>query len=134
MSADVELDRVTIRFGDFTAVQVRNAASINNGEFFCFLGPSGCGKTTILRTVSGFLDPSEGKVRIGGQDMAGHRPQQAADRADLPEPGAVPADDGGRQHHLWPARARRCTQAERDKQGRRAAVADRPAAARATSW
>jgi spermidine/putrescine transport system ATP-binding protein len=75
MSADVELDRVTIRFGNFTAV---NSASlkIKNGEFFSFLGPSGCGKTTILRTVSGFLEPSEGVVRIGGQDMAGYGPNK----------------------------------------------------------
>jgi spermidine/putrescine transport system ATP-binding protein len=75
MSADVELDRVTIKFGNFTAV---NAATlrINNGEFFSFLGPSGCGKTTILRTVSGFLDPSEGTVRIGGQDMTGIGPNR----------------------------------------------------------
>ena len=75
MSADVELDRVTIRFGNFTAV---NSASlkIKNGEFFSFLGPSGCGKTTILRTVSGFLEPSEGAVRIGGQDMAGFGPNK----------------------------------------------------------
>lgn len=75
MSADVELDRVTIRFGNFTAV---NSASlkIRNGEFFSFLGPSGCGKTTILRTVSGFLEPSEGAVRIGGKDMAGFGPNK----------------------------------------------------------
>ena len=60
MSADVELDHVTIRFGDFVAV--RDATlKINNGEFFSFLGPSGCGKTTILRTISGFLEPSEGR-------------------------------------------------------------------------
>jgi spermidine/putrescine transport system ATP-binding protein len=59
MSADVELDRVTIRFGNFTAVRGATL-KINNGEFFSFLGPSGCGKTTILRTISGFLEPSEG--------------------------------------------------------------------------
>ncbi len=70
MSADVELDNVTIRFGSFTAVKGATL-KIENGEFFSFLGPSGCGKTTILRTVSGFLDPSEGAVRIGGKDMAG---------------------------------------------------------------
>jgi spermidine/putrescine transport system ATP-binding protein len=75
MSADVELDRVTIRFGSFTAV--RNATlRINNGEFFSFLGPSGCGKTTILRTISGFLEPSEGSVRIGGRDMRGIGPNK----------------------------------------------------------
>jgi spermidine/putrescine transport system ATP-binding protein len=75
MSADVELDRVTIRFGTFTAVKSASL-KINNGEFFSFLGPSGCGKTTILRTISGFLEPSEGVVRIGGKDMAGIGPNK----------------------------------------------------------
>ena len=75
MSADVELDHVTIRFGNFVAVKDATL-NIRNGEFFSFLGPSGCGKTTILRTISGFLDPSEGAVRIGGQDMAGIGPNR----------------------------------------------------------
>jgi spermidine/putrescine transport system ATP-binding protein len=70
MSADIELDRVTIRFGDFTAVK-DVSLKINGGEFFSILGPSGCGKTTLLRTISGFLEPTEGAVRIAGQDMAG---------------------------------------------------------------
>ena len=70
MSADIELDHVTIRFGDFTAVK-DVSLKINGGEFFSILGPSGCGKTTLLRTISGFLEPTEGAVRIGGQDMAG---------------------------------------------------------------
>ncbi len=75
MSAGVELDHVTVRFGDFTAVD--NATlDIRGGEFFSFLGPSGCGKTTILRTVSGFLNPSEGAVRIGGKDVAGIGPNK----------------------------------------------------------
>ena len=75
MSADVELDRVTIRFGNFTAVKGATL-KIDNGEFFSFLGPSGCGKTTILRTISGFLEPSEGTVRIAGKDMAGIGPNK----------------------------------------------------------
>jgi spermidine/putrescine transport system ATP-binding protein len=75
MSAGVELDHVTVRFGQFTAVSDATL-DIKGGEFFSFLGPSGCGKTTILRTVSGFLDPSEGRVRIGGQDMAGIGPNK----------------------------------------------------------
>jgi spermidine/putrescine transport system ATP-binding protein len=70
MSADVELDRLTVQFGDFVAVKSATLR-IQNGEFFSFLGPSGCGKTTILRTISGFLEPSEGTVRIGGVDMRG---------------------------------------------------------------
>lgn len=75
MSAGVELDGVTVRFGNFTAVDNANL-DIKGGEFFSFLGPSGCGKTTILRTVSGFLEPSHGRVKIGGQDMAGIGPNK----------------------------------------------------------
>ncbi len=75
MSADVDLDHVTIRFGDFTAVNDANLR-IEEGEFFSFLGPSGCGKTTILRAVSGFLDPTEGEVRIGGRNMFGIGPNK----------------------------------------------------------
>jgi spermidine/putrescine transport system ATP-binding protein len=71
----VELDHLWIRFGNFVAV--RDAVvNIEAGEFFSFLGPSGCGKTTILRTVSGFQEPSEGVVRIGGRDMAGIGPNK----------------------------------------------------------
>jgi spermidine/putrescine transport system ATP-binding protein len=75
MSADVELDHVTIRFGDFTAVNDAHLL-IKGGEFFSFLGPSGCGKTTILRAISGFNDPTEGTVRIGGTDMNGIGPNK----------------------------------------------------------
>ena len=71
--SSVELDHVTIRFGDFTAVDDCNL-TIEAGEFFSFLGPSGCGKTTILRAVSGFNEPTEGSVRIGGKDMRGIGP------------------------------------------------------------
>ena len=75
MSADVQLDNVWIRFGDFVAARDANI-HIKKGEFFSFLGPSGCGKTTLLRAVSGFLNPSEGRVLIGGQDMAGIGPNK----------------------------------------------------------
>jgi spermidine/putrescine transport system ATP-binding protein len=50
--------------------------SIKPGEFFSFLGPSGCGKTTILRMVSGFIEPTEGAIKIGGKDVKGTRPNQ----------------------------------------------------------
>ncbi|WP_181707788.1 ABC transporter ATP-binding protein [Chthonobacter rhizosphaerae] len=73
MAAAVDLSHVTIRFGDFTAVDDATL-SIEPGEFFSFLGPSGCGKTTLLRTISGFIEPTEGVVRIGGEDMKGRGP------------------------------------------------------------
>ena len=70
---DIELRGAAVRFGDFQAVQPTDL-TIRAGEFFSILGPSGCGKTTILRLLSGFLEPSEGTVTIGGQPMAGISP------------------------------------------------------------
>jgi spermidine/putrescine transport system ATP-binding protein len=64
----VRLERVTKRFGDFTAVREMEL-DIPRGEFFTMLGPSGCGKTTTLRMVAGFEDPTEGRVLLSGQDV-----------------------------------------------------------------
>ena len=75
MSAEVELQNVSIAFGNFYAAKNVNV-KIGAGEFFSFLGPSGCGKTTLLRAVSGFLEPSEGKVLIDGQNMSGIGPNK----------------------------------------------------------
>ena len=75
MRADVELQNVSVTFGNFYAAK-NVSVKINKGEFFSFLGPSGCGKTTLLRAISGFLHPSEGKVLIGGKDMAGIGPNK----------------------------------------------------------
>jgi putative spermidine/putrescine transport system ATP-binding protein len=66
----VQLDRVTKRFGDFTAVS-RLTLDIPAGEFFTMLGPSGCGKTTTLRMVAGFEEPTEGRVLLAGEDVTG---------------------------------------------------------------
>lgn len=70
MGQDVEIADVSMCFGDFYAVRDINV-HIEAGEFFSFLGPSGCGKTTLLRLVSGFMDPTEGQIKIGGKDMRG---------------------------------------------------------------
>ncbi|MBS7543761.1 ABC transporter ATP-binding protein [Ancylobacter oerskovii] len=75
MAAAVELDGVNVTFGDFIAVRDANL-TIEAGEFFSFLGPSGCGKTTLLRTISGFIEPTRGTVRIGGADMSGIGPNR----------------------------------------------------------
>ncbi len=75
MAAAVELDGVNVTFGDFVAVRDANLV-IEPGEFFSFLGPSGCGKTTLLRTISGFIEPTRGSVRIAGQDMKGIGPNR----------------------------------------------------------
>jgi spermidine/putrescine transport system ATP-binding protein len=66
----VSLQSVTKRFGDFVAVDDLDL-EIGSGEFFTLLGPSGCGKTTTLRMVAGFEEPTEGTVRIDGEDQVG---------------------------------------------------------------
>ncbi|WP_131120158.1 ABC transporter ATP-binding protein [Lichenihabitans psoromatis] len=75
MSEDVQLSSVTVEFGAFKAVDNVDV-TIRAGEFFSFLGPSGCGKTTILRIISGFIDPTAGEIRIGGKSMLGIGPNR----------------------------------------------------------
>jgi spermidine/putrescine transport system ATP-binding protein len=75
MSHSVELAGVGMRFGSTQAVS-DVSFRVAEGEFFSILGPSGCGKTTILRIVAGFLEPSEGRVMIGGRDMKGLGPDR----------------------------------------------------------
>ena len=73
MAALVSFDRVTKRFGDFTAVDGLSL-DIHEREFFALLGPSGCGKTTLLRLLAGFEAPDAGRVMLAGQDLAGSPP------------------------------------------------------------
>jgi len=44
--------------------------TIGENEFFTLLGPSGCGKTTLLRLIAGFDFPTEGEIRLYGEDIA----------------------------------------------------------------
>jgi spermidine/putrescine transport system ATP-binding protein len=71
----VELLGVTKRFGSFVATDAIDL-TIQEGEFLTLLGPSGCGKTTLLRMISGFETPTEGKVLLGGQDVTFLPPYQ----------------------------------------------------------
>ena len=75
MSHSVELQDIGMTFGRTRAVG-DVSFTVEGGEFFSILGPSGCGKTTILRMIAGFLEPTEGRVLIGGRDMAGLGPNQ----------------------------------------------------------
>ena len=65
----ISIDHVTKRFGAFVAVDDANF-EIRRGEFFSMLGPSGCGKTTTLRMIAGFEQPTEGAIRLEGQDVS----------------------------------------------------------------
>jgi putrescine transport system ATP-binding protein len=65
----IEIQDVTKKFGDFTAVD-DVSLNIYRGELFSLLGGSGCGKTTLLRMLAGFETPTSGRILIDGVDMA----------------------------------------------------------------
>jgi NitT/TauT family transport system ATP-binding protein len=43
---------------------------VDQGDRFVLLGPSGCGKSTLLKAVAGFIKPSAGEIRLGGQRIS----------------------------------------------------------------
>ncbi len=64
----VVLERVGRRFGAQVAL-AGVTACIRPGEFVAIIGRSGAGKTTLLRCLSRAIVPTEGAVRMGGQDL-----------------------------------------------------------------
>jgi putrescine transport system ATP-binding protein len=65
----LRIEAVSKSFGSFRAVDWLSL-DIRAGEFFALLGPSGCGKTTLLRMLAGFETPDEGRILLGGRDIA----------------------------------------------------------------
>jgi branched-chain amino acid transport system ATP-binding protein len=75
----LSVDRVSRRFGGLLAV---NAASLAApaARITALIGPNGAGKTTLFAVISGFLKPSAGHVRYGGEDVTGEPPHRLARR------------------------------------------------------
>ncbi|MGV0877361.1 ribosome-associated ATPase/putative transporter RbbA [Martelella sp. FLE1502] len=64
----IEADGLTMRFGDFTAVD-NVSFRIPRGEIFGFLGSNGCGKTTTMKMLTGLLPASGGTARLFGREV-----------------------------------------------------------------
>ena len=75
----LSVEQVSRRFGGLLAI---NGASLSaeNGRITALIGPNGAGKTTLFAVISGFLKPSAGRIRYGGQDVTGEPPHRLARR------------------------------------------------------
>ena len=67
-AAHIEIDRLTKRFGGFTAVD-DISFTVRAGEVLGFLGPNGAGKSTTMKMLAGFVTPTAGTARIMGEDV-----------------------------------------------------------------
>ncbi|MBL7735607.1 MAG: ABC transporter ATP-binding protein, partial [Chitinophagaceae bacterium] len=64
----ITVDKLTKRFGDFTAVDAISF-DVKRGEIFGFLGANGAGKTTAMRMLCGLSLPTEGRATVAGFDV-----------------------------------------------------------------
>jgi len=65
----IETEGLTRRFGELEAVHDVNLR-VESGQFFGFLGPNGAGKSTTIKMMTGLLEPTAGRIRILGLDLA----------------------------------------------------------------
>ena len=75
MSALLQLDKTTIRFGGLTAVSELDL-QIGQNELVGFIGPNGAGKTTVFNLITGVYQPTEGEIFFGGKSLVGRKAHQ----------------------------------------------------------
>src|SRR5258706_7678163 len=66
--ADIEVNQITKKFGDFTAVD-EVSFSVEHGEIFALLGPNGAGKSTLIRMLTTLIPVTSGSAKIYGHDV-----------------------------------------------------------------
>jgi ABC-2 type transport system ATP-binding protein len=80
----IEIEALSKTFGRLPAVR-EVSFTVQRGEVLGFLGPNGAGKSTTMKMITGFLEPSGGRARVGGEDVV-TRPLSARRRLGyLPE-------------------------------------------------
>lgn len=80
----ITVENVSRKYGDFSAVD-DISFSISTGEIVGLLGHNGAGKTTIMKMLTGYLEPSAGKISIDGRDVCEDRRRVQENIGYLPE-------------------------------------------------
>ncbi|MEV7155132.1 betaine/proline/choline family ABC transporter ATP-binding protein [Streptomyces misionensis] len=70
----IRFEHVTKRYPDGTTAVDDLSFEVAEGELVTLVGPSGCGKTTTMMMVNRLIEPSSGRIRVGGEDIAGVDP------------------------------------------------------------
>lgn len=66
----IEVENLSFRYADGEPWVLRNCSfKVDAGDSIAIVGASGCGKTTLVKIMLGLLQPTEGKIKIGGEDM-----------------------------------------------------------------
>lgn len=114
--ASVDLVGICKKFGPVVSVD-KQSLSVKDGEFMVFLGPSGCGKTTTMRMIAGLVEPTEGTVLIGGQDVTYDQPRERDVAMVFQNYGLYPHMTVA-ENIAYPLKVRGVAKAERDRQVR----------------
>lgn len=75
----LEVDKVCVRFGGIAA-NSDVTLTVQRGEILGLVGPNGAGKTTLVNCLSGFQRPTEGTIRLNGEDCSAWTPQVSRNR------------------------------------------------------
>ena len=71
----IQVENITKKYGNFVAVNNINF-EIEEGEIVGFLGPNGAGKSTTMNMITGFIEPTSGRIIVDGYDVS-KKPKKA---------------------------------------------------------
>jgi ABC-2 type transport system ATP-binding protein len=80
----IRIDKVTRKYGPVIAVE-DVSLSIGSGEIVGLLGHNGAGKTTLMKMLTGYLEPTSGRIEVGEADVVKDRLRVQAQIGYLPE-------------------------------------------------